>query len=272
MNLPPTGRLPTPEQTGYADLGDHRLEFVRFNKSNRDSPSLVLLHEGLGSVAMWRNFPARLASTTGAEVIAYSRRGYGRSSLRSAPCGIDFMHREARETLPILFRIWDIDSPILVGHSDGASIALIHAAEISPTILGAAVMAPHIMVEPISLQSIELARKQYETTDLKDKLGRYHDDPAHAFHGWNDAWLNPNFLTWDIRGLLPNIHCPVLAIQGENDAYGTMAQINGIRDATSGNVELLKLPACGHSPHRDKSDETLTALKIFVDDIKQGTA
>ena len=257
--------MPAEPESGQVDLGGFSLEYVRFPKPNQSAPSLVMLHEGLGSVAMWRDFPARVAASTGAEVIAYSRRGYGQSSPRTESYSVDYMHEEARETLPQLFNAWDLDQPILLGHSDGASIALIQAAEIDTRVRALAVMAPHIIVEPISVSSIEEAKEAFLTTDLKDKLGRYHSDPEIAFWGWNDVWLLDDFLKWDIRPLLGDIECPVLAIQGEDDAYGTMAQIDGIEGKTSGPVELLKLPECGHSPHRDQPDAVLSAITLFVE-------
>ena len=213
---------------------------------------------------MWRTFPAHLAWTTTAEVIAYSRRGYGSASPREAPYAVDYMHREARETIPRLCDLLNVVEPILVGHSDGASIALIHAAEQSSTVCGVTVMAPHIMVEPISVQAIELAHQQFQFSDLREKLSRYHDDPASAFQGWNDIWLHPDFLKWDIRELLPNIRCPILAIQGEDDPYGTMAQVDQIKNLAKSKVEVLKLGNCGHSPHSEKPEETINALKAFI--------
>lgn len=266
MSAEPQISLSEPTETGHADLGDHGLEFIRFAPAVAGAPSVVMLHEGLGSVAMWRDFPARLAAVTGAEVIAYSRRGYGASSPRPASYGVDYMHAEARETLPRLFEFWGLDAPVLLGHSDGASVALIHAAEPDTPVRAVAVMAPHIMVEPISIQSIEFAREQFHATDLKQKLGRYHDDPEQAFMGWNDIWLDPTFRDWDIRPLLSEIRCPVLAIQGEDDAYGTMAQIDGIAAAAGGPVRLLKLAGCGHSPQRDKPEETLAAIRAFLEE------
>ena len=266
MSAEPQISLPEPAETGHADLGDHGLEFIRFEAVGAGAPSVVMLHEGLGSVSMWRDFPARVAAATGAQVFAYSRRGYGASSPRPASYAVDYMHVEARETLPRLFEIWGLDAPVLLGHSDGASVALIHAAEPDTSVRAVMVMAPHIMVEPISIESIEFAREQFHATDLKQKLGRYHDDPEHAFMGWNDIWLEPAFREWDIRPLLPQIRCPVLAIQGEDDAYGTMAQIDGIAEAAGGPVRLLKLSGCGHSPQRDKPDETLAAIRAFLEE------
>lgn len=267
MTLPSGTLLPEPDEIGFLDFGDHRLEYVKYCRRNTDTRTLVLLHEGLGSVTMWREFPAHLAWATTAEVIVYSRRGYGSSSPREAPYAVDYMHREARETLPRLCDLLNVPEPVLVGHSDGASIALIHAAEQSSTARGIAVMAPHIMVEPISIQALGLARQQFKFSDLRKKLARYHDDPASAFQGWNDIWLHPDFLKWDIRELLPNIRCPILAIQGENDPYGTMAQIEQIKNLTKSKVGVLKLGDCAHSPHREKPKEAMEALKAFIGEL-----
>ncbi|MBM08123.1 MAG: alpha/beta hydrolase [Magnetovibrio sp.] len=256
--------FPEPDQLGYVDFDDHQLEFIKFHRRNTGTTTLVLLHEGLGSVDMWHKFPAYLASATDAEVIAYSRRGYGRSSPRNASYSVNYMHLEARETLPRLLEKLDVAEPVLIGHSDGASIALIHAADQPSKVRGVAVLAPHIMVEDLSIREIGRTREEFYTSDLKKKLARYHDDPVSTFWGWNNIWLNPNFLAWDIRGLLSSIHCPILAIQGENDPYGTMAQINQIKSTAKNKVKLLKLKNCGHSPHREKPEETLCALKSFI--------
>jgi pimeloyl-ACP methyl ester carboxylesterase len=259
--------LPAPVEIGHVDLGDQQLEFVRYGAVSDEAPSLIFLHEGLGSVAMWRDFPARVAMATGAQAIVYSRSGYGRSSPRTGPYDVDYMHREALDILPRLFDAWGISEPVLVGHSDGASIALIQAAADTSPVSALALVAPHIYVEPVSVQSITEAREHFKTTDLEQRLGRYHDDPTHAFQGWNDIWLHADFLNWNIEALLPSIDCPILAIQGENDAYGTMVQIDSIATGTRGPVELLKLPDCGHSPHRDQPSSTLDALSTFINGL-----
>ncbi len=264
VTLSPKTLLPKPDKIGYIDFDDHKLEFVKYYRRNTDTMSLILLHEGLGSVSMWRSFPAYLASTTAKEVIAFSRRGYGASSSRETPYRLDYMHVEAQETLPRLLQFLNITEPVLIGHSDGASIALIHAADQRSKTRGIIVMAPHIMVEPKSIQAIELTRQQYYASNLEKKLRRYHNDPASTFKGWNDIWLNPDFLKWDIRELLPKIRCPILAIQGENDPYGSMAQIDQIKSAVKSDVKLLKLEDCGHSPHREKTEETMAAIKTFI--------
>lgn len=262
MPSPHPDEIATPIEIGFADMGDHAIEFVRYAGTAGTAP-LVFLHEGLGSVAMWRDFPARVAAATGAPVIAYSRRGYGRSSPRADAYDVGYMHAEALETLPRLLEFWGVDRPVLVGHSDGASIALICASERPARTRGVAVLAPHVFVEDVCIDAIGDARHAFATTDLKSRLGRYHDDPEHAFRGWNDIWLKPAFRAWNIETLLPRISCPVLAIQGADDPYGTMAQLDGIERQAAGPVARLELAACGHSPQRDKPDETLAALVLF---------
>ena len=252
--------------SSFVEIGDVRLEYVRFPAATPTLPPLVFLHEGLGSVAMWRDFPARVAAATGAETIVYSRRGYGRSSKLAARREVDYMHREARETLPALLQSLDLQRPILIGHSDGASIALIHAASFRQ-VAGLVVMAPHIFVEDLTITSIEAARDTYRTTDLGKRLGRYHDDADHAFWGWNDIWLNPAFRAWNIEALLPVIQAPILAIQGEDDEYGTSAQVTGIRDRVTVPCSVTLLPACRHSPHRDQPEATLKAISLFVNSL-----
>jgi pimeloyl-ACP methyl ester carboxylesterase len=249
--------------TDFVEIGDARLEYIRLPAGNPGLPPLVFLHEGLGSVAMWRDFPQRVAAATGAETIVYSRRGYGRSTTLPAKREVDYMHREARETLPALVQALGLERPLLVGHSDGASIALIHAAS-GHDVAGLVVMAPHIFVEDLTITSIEVARDTYRTTDLGKRLGRYHDDADHTFWGWNDIWLNPEFRAWNIEALLPSIQAPVLAIQGEDDEYGTAAQVTGIRDQVRGPCTVALLPACKHSPHRDQPERTLELISRFV--------
>lgn len=231
------------------------------------APVLVILHEGLGSVAMWRDFPQQLAQALGMRGLVYSRPGYGRSTPRPADrrWRADFMHRHAIDVLPALMqalapqaqRYW------LFGHSDGGSIALIHAASCADRVAGCIVMAPHILVEDISLRSIREARHVYQTTELRSRLAKYHDDVDSAFYGWNDVWLHEAFPAWSIEALLPQILCPVLAIQGEADDYGTMLQIDGIA-AAKPDTELCKLSACGHSPHRDQPAAVIDACSRFV--------
>ena len=234
------------------------------------APWLVFLHEGLGSLSMWRDFPATLANACGVRGLVYSRPGYGRSTPRphDERWGIDFMHRQAREVLPALLAALGAPSSYsLFGHSDGGSIALIHAGDAPERVRHAIVLAPHIIVETLSVASIAATRETYLGTDFKDKLARHHGDVESAFWGWNDVWLDPDFARWSIESLLPRIRCPVLAIQGEDDEYGSMAQIDGIAAALpAGQCRLLKLPDCRHSPHRDQPQAVIDAARALLTD------
>ena len=243
------------------------IEHAFVGSSAPAAPLLVFLHEGLGSLAMWRDFPSRLCEATGHRGLVYSRPGYGRSTPRAPDehWGVDFMHQQAREVLPALLTA--LQAPpryALFGHSDGGSIALIHAATFPERVTRAIVLAPHIVVETLSVASIAAVRETYRSTDFRAKLARHHDDVDSAFWGWNDIWLNPAFARWSIKALLPDIRCPLLAIQGEQDEYGTMAQIDGIAEALpGGQCRLLELEHCGHSPHRDQPAAVIAASGAF---------
>ena len=233
---------------------------------HRPAAPLVFLHEGLGSVAMWRDWPDQLCAATGRAGLVWSRRGYGRSSPvpdvrgsgRLAP---DYMHREAREVLPALLARLGIERPVLVGHSDGGTIALLHASRFP--VSACVVMAPHVMVEDVSVAAITQARDAY-TSGLRERLSRYHNDVDGAFWQWNDVWLSDAFRAFDIREDCRAITAPLLAIQGEDDPYGTLAQIDDIA-ARAPQTRLLKLHACGHSPHKDRPDEVITAIRGFLE-------
>jgi pimeloyl-ACP methyl ester carboxylesterase len=234
-----------------------------------DRPLLVFLHEGLGSMSMWRDFPERLCEAAKLRGLVYSRPGYGRSTPRAqdehwAP---DFMHRQAHDVLPALLETLGVDTvqdpPWLFGHSDGGSIALLHAARWPTRVAGAIVLAPHIMVEDLSIASIAKARTAYETTDLRQRLARHHDDPDSAFRGWNDIWLHPDFRAWNIERDITPITCPLLAVQGLDDEYGTLEQIRGIARRLP-QTELLELPSCGHSPHKDQPAALIAAVCQFM--------
>ena len=226
-------------------------------------PVVVFLHEGLGSVAMWKDFPARLCNEHGLRGLVFSRYGYGCSTPK--PAGEmwppDFMQRQAHEVLPALFAALRIERPWLFGHSDGASIALLYASEF-PT-AGVVAVAPHLFVEDISIASIEAARAAYATSDLRARLARYHADPDSAFRGWNDAWLSPAFRAWNIEAEVGKIVCPVLAVQGEDDEYGTLEQVRALVRHVHG-AKLLELAASGHSPHRDQPERLIREAGAFI--------
>jgi pimeloyl-ACP methyl ester carboxylesterase len=246
--------------------GGHRLDYERIDAGGRDRPTLVLLHEGLGSVAMWRDFPSRLAHATASRVVVYSRHGYGESDPLTTPRTVRYMHDEAEHVLPEFLDALAIERPILVGHSDGGSIAMIHAGGGGRGVTAIVAMAPHVMVEELSITSIAAARDAFRTTRLRRRLARYHADVDGAFLGWNDIWLSPAFRTWNIEAYLPRITCPILAIQGEDDEYGTMEQLARIAEGAP-DVRRLKLADCRHSPHRDQRDAVLDAIARFVDRV-----
>jgi pimeloyl-ACP methyl ester carboxylesterase len=236
------------------------------------APLVVFLHEGLGSISMWRDFPERLCRALGLRGLVYSRPGYGRSTPRAPGerWGVDFMQRQACEVLPALLDALGVRAPyFLFGHSDGGSIALIHAAAFPQRVAGLIALAPHIFVEDLSVRSIEKARVAYLEGGLRERLARHHDDVESAFWGWNDIWLAPEFAQWNIEPLLASISCPVLAIQGRDDEYGTMAQIHGIARALPAS-RLLELEECGHSPHRDQPEAVIAATARFTAGIITG--
>lgn len=244
----------------------YAIEHAFVGATNPVAALIVFLHEGLGSVAMWRDFPATLCAAVGARGLVYSRPGYGKSTARpmDEKWGVDFMHIQAKDVLPaLLAAVAPSYKPWLFGHSDGGSIALIHAALFPDNVAGVVVVAPHIFVENISVASIAQTRQAFLHTDLRSKLARHHDDVDSAFYGWNDIWLNPEFRAWNIEALLPQITCPLLAIQGVDDEYGTMAQIDGIHRAVP-HAQRVKLDNCGHSPHRDQPQAVIDAVTHFI--------
>ena len=248
----------------FVTCAGHSLEYEWLDAAAPGRPALVFLHEGLGSIRQWRDFPLQVVQATGCRALLYSRYGYGQSDVLAEPrAGVDFMHREALEALPELLERLAIERPLLVGHSDGASIALIHAGA-GHAVRALALMAPHVFVEPVCVQSIRKASAAFDSTDLAGRLGKYHRDPRKTFHLWADVWLDPEFLKWNIEASLPAISCPVLAIQGEDDEYGTLAQLEAIKRGVRGPCELVQLPACGHAPFRDQPRATLDALAKFI--------
>ena len=259
-----------PRAEGFAALWiDGRslqIEYAWIGSGDCEAPLLVFLHEGLGSLAMWRDYPQALCAAAGARGLVFSRPGYGRSTPRAVgeKWPVDFMHRQAHELLPALFEaLGVVRPPWLFGHSDGASIALLFAAEFPMLTAGVVAVAPHIFVEDLSIRSIDAARTVYRSGDLRQRLARYHAEPDSAFWGWNDIWLDPAFRDWNIEGRLPAIRCPVLAIQGVDDEYGTMAQVAYLARHVP-LAEVVKLDACGHSPHRDQPAALTTAVVDFL--------
>ena len=240
-----------------------QLEYQWVGEAASNAPVVVFLHEGLGSISMWRDFPAAFCTEHGFRGLVYSRYGYGRSTPKPAGehWAPDFMHRQAHEVLPMLLAHLRIERPWLFGHSDGGSIALLYASKFEPA--GIVVVAPHILVEDVSIASIERAREAYAETDLRARLARHHADPDSAFRGWNDVWLSPAFRAWNIEPSLDNITCPVLAVQGEDDEYGTLEQIRGIARHVPQTATLV-IPHCAHSPHRDQPETLSRAAGRFI--------
>ena len=244
----------------FVDVGAERLEVLRI-APERTGTTLVFLHEGLGSVAGWRGFPRALCDRLGAPGLVYSRRGYGRSTPLAESRATDYLHREAWDVLPALLDRCGVRRPLLVGHSDGGSIALLFAARFDP--IAIAIMAPHVFVEDVTIAGIVQARAAWDEGKLKDPLARVHDDPDGAFFGWNDGWLNPAFRLWNIEAELPKIRCPVLAIQGYDDQYGTMEQLDRIARQVP-TARLMKLTDCGHAPQRDRPEAVMQAIAELI--------
>lgn len=224
-------------------------------------PALVFLHEGLGAVALWRDFPRRLAEATGRRALIYSRAGHGQSDLPEGDRTPRFMHEEALDVLPRVLADAGIERPVLVGHSDGGSIALIHASR--HPVAGLILLAPHVFVEDVTVASIEQARETYETTDLGERMARYHRDPERTFRLWNDIWLAPEFRDWNIEDVLADVTAPALLIQGAHDQYGTLAQLDAIERGVRGPVRRVVLD-CRHAPHLEAPEETLAAAEAFL--------
>ena len=244
-------------------MGGHRLEVAWHGP--RAGPTLVLLHEGLGCVAAWREWPAVLARATGLGVLVYSRRGYGRSEPRPPPWPRTYMHEEGQETLPALLDVAGVREAILVGHSDGGSIALIHASGAGERIRGVVTLAAHVFCEDVSVAAIAAARAEFLAGDLRARLAKYHGERVEdAFWGWNGAWLDPGFRAWNLEPCLPGVVAPALVIQGEDDEYGTLAQVRAIAGGVGGRCATLLLPGCGHAPWRQRAAETTAAIAGFV--------
>lgn len=249
-------------------IDGHELEYAWHGPGADEAPTLVFLHEGLGSVAGWRDFPARSAAATGCGALVYSRLGYGGSDPLPGPMRPSFMHTEALETLPAVLEKFSVRAPILVGHSDGGSIALIYAGAGLPA-RAVIVMAPHVFVEPVCVESIMQLKAR--ASEIKARLSGQHGRNTNGlFSAWTEVWSSAEFLRWNIEASLGGIECPVLAIQGEADAYGTLAQVEAVRSQVRGSAQLLVLPGCGHSPHRERGEETLAAVVEFVAGVSGG--
>lgn len=254
-------------ESGFLTVNGVRLEYQRYPAVQRSSPTLVFLHEGLGSVSMWKEFPAEVAAATGCEVLVYSRQGYGRSDPVGVPRSLSYMHTEGLEVVSPLLDAAGIQAAVLVGHSDGGSIALVNAGGVGdPRVSALVLLAPHVFNEAMCVASIQEAKVAYETTDLRERLERHHGDNVDcAFWGWNHAWLDPDFMQWNIEEYLSGVEVPVLMIQGEDDEYGSLKQLDAIERQVKGSTHRCVLPDCGHSPHRDQPEMTLEAIKGFID-------
>ncbi len=245
------------------ELDGRPMETRWWGAATPGTPTIVLLHEGLGCVALWRDFPAGLHEATGLPVFAYSRFGYGTSSPVPLPRPLDYMHREAA-LLPRILQAAGIADHILLGHSDGATIATISAAAASPQLRGLILIAPHFFVEDLTIASIEAARVAFETTDLRTRLARYHADPDNAFDGWNQAWLDPGFRSFNIVDLMHALDLPILALQGEADEYGTRAQLDSLSAHATGEVDTHLFPNARHAPHLSHQSELVTLIQTFL--------
>ena len=255
---------------GFLTVGAAHLEYRMIGPSPESAPTIVMLHEGLGSAKLWGDFPDQLQAATGAGVFVYSRAGYGASTPVKLPRPLDYMHVEALDVLPKLLDKIGFRRGMLLGHSDGASIAAIYAGSHQDhRVQGLALIAPHFIVEDISIASIAQIRTAYETTNLKGKLSRWHRDVDNAFYGWNGAWLDPDFRKWDISEHLAYIRVPVAILQGTNDQYGTMRQVEIAREECYCPVDVTVIPQAGHQPHRDAPEATLDAIKEFANAVLQ---
>jgi pimeloyl-ACP methyl ester carboxylesterase len=254
--------------TGLLTINASDLEYRMIGPQPDQAPTIIMLHEGLGSAALWGDFPEKLQAATGVGVFAYSRAGYGASSPVILPRPLDYMHVEALDVLPKLLDTIGFRRGVLLGHSDGASIAAIYAGSHQDhRVQGAALMAPHFFVEDISVASIAAIKQAYETTDLRAKLARWHRDVDSAFYGWNGAWLDPQFRNWDISEYLAYIRIPLVVVQGVDDQYGTIRQVEIAREECYCPVDVVVIPRAGHSPHREAPGATLDAISEFANAV-----
>ena len=256
------------DDNGHISIGDDRLEYRMIGPRPDAAPTIVMLHEGLGSANLWGDFPQALQAATGAGIFLYSRAGYGASTPAKLPRSIDYMHTEALDVLPRLLDQIGFRRGLLLGHSDGASIAAIYAGSHQDhRVEGVAMIAPHFIVEDISVASIAKIKTAYETSELKAKLARWHRDVDNAFYGWNGAWLDPKFRNWDISEYLAYVRVPVAILQGVDDAYGTMRQVEIAREECYCPVDVTVIPGAGHAPHREAPGAALDAIQEFANAV-----
>ena len=255
--------------SGFVTANGKQLECSSWGPSPSEAPTLVLLHEGLGCVALWRDFPEKLAAATGFGVFAFSRAGYGKSNLAELPRPVDYMTCEARDVVKDVLDGAGIGRCVLVGHSDGATIAAEYIGNhFDSRVRALVLMAPHFFTEEVGLAEIAKAKELFNTSDLKQKMAKFHNDPENTFRGWNDGWLNPEFKDWDVTDVIDEFRVPVLAIQGKDDQYGTLDQINVIEERSYAPVELAVLEDCKHSPHLEQSELTVTNIADFLDRLE----
>ena len=245
-------------------IANGKIEYFFHKVERPESPVIVMLHEGLGALSLWRDFPKKLSNILNCSIFVYSRHGYGYSDFIDEEFDTQYMHREAISILPQLLSHFEINNPILYGHSDGASIALIHASVANTRVKGLILEAPHVFVENISLDGVKAARDAFEKGGLKESLAKHHCKPERIFRYWSNIWLSSNFLSWNIVSCVSDIRCPTLLIQGEQDAYGTLSQIDTIMKNIPSNCEKKILPAIGHSPHRETSELVLQSVQSFI--------
>ena len=251
--------------SGFVQVAGKSIEFTCYGPAPKQAPTIVMLHEGLGCVQLWRDFPKKISEATRFGVFVYSRTGYGQSDLASLPRPLDYMTIEATEILPRILNAFGFERGILLGHSDGATIAAIYGGSVvDRRVRGLILIAPHFFAEDFGLREIERAKEVFKTSDLQDKMLKYHRSAENTFRGWNDAWLHPDFKMWDVSDVIDHTRIPVLAIQGVDDQYGTLAQIDEIEDRITAPFEKVILPDCRHSPHIDQPDQTLAAIAEFA--------
>lgn len=250
---------------GFLAAGGKRLEYRCFGQAPAEAPTIVMLHEGLGSAGLWRDFPQEIADATGMGVFAYSRAGYGQSDPADLPRPLDYMTREAVDVLPQVLDAIGFRRGVLLGHSDGATIAAIYAGSVEDfRVRGLVLMAPHFFTEDMGLAEIASAKQAFEAGDLRERMARHHRDADHTFRGWNDAWLDPAFAAWNVAEVIDYLRIPALAIQGRQDQYGTLAQIEELESRAYSPVDVTILDDCRHAPHQDQPEKTLAAIAEFA--------